>query len=232
MRQAGPALRIAVVVPTLDEEEAVSRLLGDAGRHADELVVSDGGSVDGTREVAAATGARVVTGARGRGGQLNRGAAAARGDVLVFLHADTRLPEGAAEAIRGAVAAGAVGGGFLVRFDDERWVMRLGARLINLRTRLTRLPLGDQAQFATREAFERLGGFADWPVLEDLDFMRRLGRVGRVEVLRPRVVTAARRFNAGGPVRTVARNWLIWLLYLLGVPPPRLARLYRDVRCL
>lgn len=208
----------------------MGRLLGEALRAGDELVVSDGGSSDRTVEVAREVGAVVVGGGRGRGEQLNRGAAACGGDVLVFLHADTRLPAGAAEAVRRAVAAGAVGGGFLLRFDDPRPTMRLGAWLINLRTRLTRLPLGDQAQFATREAFERIGGFADWPVLEDLDFVRRLGRAGRVAILDGPVVTAARRFNAAGAAATVTRNWVIWILYALGVPPRRLARLYRDVR--
>lgn len=230
MESAGSALRIAIVVPTLDEEAAVSRLLADARRHADELVVADGGSGDRTVEIARAVGARVVAGPPGRGGQLNRGAAAAGGDVLVFLHADTRLPEGAAEAIRAAVAAGAVGGGFRVRFDDPRPLYRFGAAVANLRARLTRVPLGDHAQFVTRAAFERVGGFAEWPLLEDVDFMRRLRRAGRVAVLDLAVVTSARRFRAAGPLRTVARNWLIWLLFALGFRPHRLARLYRDVR--
>lgn len=208
----------------------MSRLLAEALVQGNEVVVSDGGSSDRTVEIARAAGARVVAGGRGRGVQLNRGAAAASGDVLVFLHADTRLPEGAVTAVREAVGRGVVGGGFLVRFDDPRWLMRLGSWLANLRTRMTRVPLGDQAQFATRAAFERLGGFAEWPVLEDLDFMRRLKRAGRIAIVGAPVVTAARRFNAGGPLRTVARNWTIWLLYALGVPPRRLGRLYRDVR--
>jgi len=117
-----------------------------------------------------------------------------------------------------------------VRFDDDGFWMRLGSRLVNLRTRLTRVPLGDQAQFVTRDAFAALGGFRDWPILEDLDFMRRLKRHARasggIALLDPPVVTAARRYLTGGIARTIARNWLIWALYLLGVPPRRLARLY------
>lgn len=208
----------------------MSRLLADAIGHGDELVVSDGGSADRTVAIARELGARVVTGPPGRGGQLNRGAAAAAGDLLLFLHADTRLPEDAAAAVRAAVAAGAEGGGFRLAFDDPRPLRRLGAWLINLRTGLTRVPLGDQAQFVTREAFDRLGGYAEWPILEDLDFMRRLKRSGRVAVLAPKVTTAARRFDAAGTAPTIARNWLIWLLYVLGVSPHRLARLYRPVR--
>jgi rSAM/selenodomain-associated transferase 2 len=222
-------MRLAIVVPTLNEEEALRRTLPAAVAAADEVVVSDGGSSDRTVEVARETGARVVTGPPGRGGQLNRGAAATDADVLVFLHADTTLPEGAAAAIREAVADGADGGAFFLRFDVDRPVQRLGERLINLRTRLTRLPLGDQAQFATRRAFERLGGFPDWPILEDLDFARRLRRA-RMVLIESAVTTGARRFVEQGAVRTVAVNWLIWLLFLFGVPPRRLARLYRQIR--
>jgi uncharacterized protein len=223
-------LRLAVVIPTLDEEAALRRNLAAAAALADALVVSDGGSADATLAVAESQGAATVAGPPGRGGQLDRGAAAVAGEVLVFLHADTRLPAEAGEAIRQAVAAGAVGGGFLLRFDSDRLAQRVGARLINLRTRLLRMPLGDQVQFATREAFDRLGGFRDWPILEDLDFIRRLKRHGRIAILPGPATTSARRFVGGGAVRTVTRNWLIWLLFALGVSPERLARLYRKVR--
>jgi rSAM/selenodomain-associated transferase 2 len=218
---------VAIVMPTLNEVEGLARFLGAAlAAGGDELVVSDGGSSDGTPELARALGARVVVGPAGRGGQLNRGAAAASAEVLLFLHADTLLPQSGVERVRRAVAAGAEGGGFLVRFAEPSVILRLGERAVNLRTRSTRLPLGDQAQFATRATFDRLGGFADWPILEDLDFARRLKRRGRVAVLAPPVVTSARRFLARGPIRTVATNWLIWTLFALGVSPRSLARLY------
>lgn len=222
--------RLAIVIPTLDEEAALTRHLPAALAAADEVVVSDGGSRDRTCEVARALGAHVVTGPPGRGVQLNRGAAATSAPLLLFLHADTELPTGAAGMAAAAVAAGAVGGGFRMRFDVDRPVLRLGERLINLRTLLTRTPLGDQAQFVTRRAFERLGGFRDWPVLEDLDLLLRLRRLGAVAIVDAPVVTAARRFVEGGVVRTVATNWLIWLLFFAGVSPRRLARLYRHVR--
>lgn len=223
-------MRAAIVVPTLDEEEALARHLPAALLAADEVVVSDGGSRDGTVELARRLGARVVEGPPCRGGQLNRGAAACSADLLLFLHADTTLPPGGVELARAAVAAGAVGGGFRVRFDVDRPVQRLGARLINLRTRLTRVPLGDQAQFATAEAFRALGGYRDWPILEDLDFARRLKRHGRVALVERPVTTAARRFVERGVVATVATNWLIWGLFFAGVSPRRLAGLYRQIR--
>jgi rSAM/selenodomain-associated transferase 2 len=227
-------MRLVIVMPALNEAESLRRTLPAALAAADEVVVSDGGSTDGTPEVARALGARVVCGPPGRGGQLTRGADAAAGtagdDVLLFLHADTVLPEEGSRAVREAIAGGAVGGAFHLRFDTDRPMMRLGARLINGRTRLTGLPLGDQAQFVRRDVFRKMEGYRDWPILEDLDFALRLKREGRTTLLAGRVTTAARRFVEQGAARTVATNWLIWLLFLLGVTPHRLARLYRHIR--
>ena len=223
-------MRLAIVVPTLNEEDTLRRYLPAALAVADELIVSDGGSDDGTVAVARELGARVVTGPPGRGGQLNRGAAAATADVLLFLHADTTLPEKGVERLREAVASGAPGGAFFLRFDVDRPMQRLGARLINWRTRRLRVPLGDQAQVATRETFENLGGFRDWPILEDLDFALRLRRLAGFTLIQEPVTTGARRFVEQGAVRTVATNWLIWILFLCGVSPHRLARLYRQIR--
>lgn len=226
-------MRLAIVIPTLNEEEALRRHLPLAFAEADEVVVSDGGSHDQTVEVARGLGATVVVGPPGRGGQLNRGAAATTADFLLFLHADTTLPEGGGAAVRAALsggAGGAPGGAFRLSFDTARPALHLGAALINARTRWTRLPLGDQAQFVTRAAFTALGGYRDWPILEDLDFAWRLKRLGRPMLLAGRVTTGARRFLALGPARTVAINWLIWSLFLAGVSPHRLARLYRQIR--
>jgi len=223
-------MRLAIVIPALNEEAALRDLLPAALAAADEVVVSDGGSADGTVAVARELGARVVTGPPGRGGQLTRGAEATGAPLLLFLHADTRLPPDGIERVREAVAGGAVGGGFLMRFDTDGALLRLGERLINARTRLIRCPLGDQAHFVTREAFRALGGYRDWPILEDLDFALRLRRHGRTALIASPVTTAARRFVQQGVLRTVATNWLIWILYFCGVSPHRLARLYRQIR--
>ncbi len=225
-----PNISVAVVVPTLNEADRLPSQLAALTEVADEVVVSDGGSDDGTVEVAREWKVRCLHARRGRGPQMNRGAAATRADVLLFLHADTRLPSGAVDAVRQAIGTGAVGGGFLVRFDLDTPLFRLGAKLVNLRTRWTRIPLGDQAQFVRRDAFADLGGFPDWPILEDLDLMRRLRRRGRIALVPRPVVTSARRYTHHGTFRTIANNWWIWLLFFLGVSPERLAARYRNVR--
>ena len=225
-------LQVSVVVPTLDEAASLGRHLPAVCGEADEVVVSDGGSRDDTVAVAYELGARVIEGPEGRGGQLHRGALAARGDILLFLHADTSLPPGAFRSVREAVARGAVGGAFLMRFQEEseKPLLRLGGRLVRLRTRWLQVPLGDQAQFATHEAYEAVGGFPDWPILEDLRFIRCLRRHGQLTIVPQVVTTSGRRFVQRGIFRTLGTNWLIWTLYGLGVSPHRLSRLYRHIR--
>lgn len=223
-------LSVAVLIPALDEEDNLRALLPGLVREADEVVVSDGGSGDRTMEVAAELGARVVRSEPGRGIQLNRAAEASTSDILLFLHADTQLPEGALDLVRGAVERGASGGGFLARFDSKLRIMAFGSRLVDLRTRLTHAPLGDQAQFVTRTAFLALGGYRSWPILEDLDFIRRLKRIGQVAIIPRPVVTSGRRYEQGGVLRTVALNWFLWALYFLGVDPCKIAGLYRNIR--
>lgn len=223
-------ISVAVIIPTLDEAETLQRILPELVTAADEVIVSDGGSRDGTVRSAVELGVVVVQGKAGRGPQLNRGAHTSTSEVLLFLHADTTLPTGAIEKVRRAVEEGFVGGGFAARFDDPRWQYRFGSAFVSLRTRISRAPLGDQAQFAARSVFEELGGFRDWPILEDLDFIRRLRHRGRVAILPDQVVTSARRYVEGGIIHTLLTNWLIWVLFLVGVSPHRLAQLYKQVR--
>jgi len=161
---------------------------------------------------------------------MNAGAAGARGDILLFLHADTRLPRGALDAVRAAIRSGAVGGSFDVALDSRRPLLRLVALLITLRSRITGVSSGDQAMFVTREAFDRLGGFAPVPLFEDVDFSRRLKRLGPVARLRPPVVTSARRWEHDGALRTIVRMWMLRGLYYCGVDPARLQRHYEAAR--
>ncbi len=226
-------MRITVIVPTLGEARTLEENLPPlfaALPSLCEVIVADGGSRDGTPEVARRLGAQVVVGDPGRGQQLNLGARRAleRGaEVLLFLHADTRLPARALETIEAAITGGAVGGAFLLRFDDPRSRYRWAAGLINLRTRLTRTPLGDQGQFCTTQAYQVLEGFRPWPIFEDLDFARRLRRHGRLALIPKPVVTASRRYVRRGLLRTALRNWLLFALYFCGISPYRLAKFYR-----
>ena len=189
------------------------------------MIVADGSSADPTREVAASSGAAVVTGPAGRGLQMDSGAGAATGDVFLFLHADTLLPEGWLEEVEKAVSGGCVGGAFRLSIASGGAWMRVVERVANLRSSLG-LIYGDQAMFVTRESFFRAGGFRGLPLMEDVDLVKRLRRLGRVEVLEKRVVTSPRRWVRGGRVRNTLRNWLLLSLYFAGVTPERLYRMY------
>ena len=224
-------MRLSIIIPTLDEEKTLEATLEQALRIGDQVCVSDGGSSDSSLSIARNLGVDVVEGPAGRGGQLNRGAAATDGDTLLFLHADTRLPDNARLLIQAALEEGGPGGGFHARYDSgPRGLQSLGNWLIRRRTAWTRSPLGDQCQFVRRDVFDKLGGFQDWPILEDLDFIRRLKREGSVSLLDPPVITSARRFESQGVLRTTATNWLIWGLYFSGTRPEKLAELYRRIR--
>jgi rSAM/selenodomain-associated transferase 2 len=231
--ELGPLLArklVSVVVPTLDEAAALPGLLDHLaaldGRF--EVIVADGGSRDGSRQVAAThpLAPRVIETPGGRAAQMNAGAAEARGGVIVFLHADTRLP---AAAHRSLTTSGADGGNFAIRFDGGDAFSRvLGAWYRG--QRLLGAYYGDSAIWVRREAFEALGGFRDLPIMEDYDFARRLERRFRTACLPGPVVTSARRWRALGVRRTVLSWVVIRWLFLAGVPPERLARLYRRAR--
>lgn len=223
-----PEESIAVVIPTLDEEATLGALLGDLlDQEGDfSITVADGGSRDGTRAVARRfPGIGWVRAPRGRAAQMNTGAAASRGDILFFLHADSRLPPGALRRIRAALADPAVAAGsFCLAFDhDDPW-LRAYARLSRLNHPL--FTYGDQGLFLRRERFERLGGFRDLPLMEDVEIQRRLRRCGRFVKLTTPVVTSARRFLRHGVLRQQALNAGLVLLYRLGVPAHRLAQVY------
>jgi len=225
-------MQLSVIVPTLDEEGTIASTLAHAKRARDvELVVVDGGSRDGTVDVARPLADRVLNAARGRAAQMNAGAAAARGAVLLFLHADTRLPEDYPMLIADAVApVDVVGGRFDLRLDAPGIAYRAIERLVGLRSRLTGVATGDQAIFVRRDAFERVGGYPPIPLMEDIALCRALKRAGRMVALRDVVVTSARRWERDGLVRTVMLMWALRLAYYAGVSPERLARAYRDAR--
>jgi rSAM/selenodomain-associated transferase 2 len=226
-------LKLSVIVPMLNEAGAIGATLAAirVGAPDAEIVVVDGGSADGSVEIARPRCEVVIIGERGRAQQMNAGAARSSGDVMVFVHADTIVPESFARDIETALAdPSVIGGRFDIRLDDDHPLCALIGSLISLRSRLSRTATGDQAIFVRRTIFDALGGFRDLPICEDLDFARRLKRAGRLACLRTKVITSARRWRRGGILRTSIRMWTIRLLYLAGVSPVHLSRLYSDVR--
>ena len=225
-------MRLSVVVPALDEATQIAAAVASArGPHVDEVIVVDGGSRDDTAALARAAGATVIEARRGRARQMNAGAMRAAGEVLLFLHADTRLPSGFDAAVCAALADPAVAGGrFDLRLEPGSPFLDLTAALINLRSRLTGIATGDQALFVRREVFAAMGGFADIPLMEDVAFTRALKRHGRLAALRQRVTTSSRRWLRHGPLRTVLLMWWLRFLYWRGVPPAALKRRYTDTR--
>ena len=230
---SGEPVELLIVVPVLNEGAALAEhlhALESLRRNGAFLVVADGGSTDGSVDIAQRLADRTVSALRGRASRMNAGAAARPARVLLFLHADTRLPEDAHRLILQTVEHGRVWGRFDVRLDSARPVLRIVAALMNLRSRLTGIATGDQAMFVTRAAFEAVGGFPALPLREDIEMSRRLKRLGRPACLRQRVTTSARRWQQGGVCRTV---WLMWRLragYFFGADPARLARRYGNAR--
>ena len=196
-----------------------------------EIIVVDCGSADASVAIARPLCDSVISAPRGRACQMNAGARASHGDALVFVHADTIVPSTFAADIASALSDPAiVGGRFDVELDAHTLPYQIIGAMISLRSRISRTGTGDQAIFVRRDVFDRLGGFPDFELCEDLEFSRRLKRAGRVACLRARVTTSARRWSRDGVVRTVVRMWLIRAMYLAGVPPARLKRIYSDTR--
>jgi rSAM/selenodomain-associated transferase 2 len=222
---------LSAIIPAFCEAERIARAVRGAAAIGDEVIVVDGGSRDGTAERAAAAGARVVTAPKGRGSQLHEGARAARGDTLLFLHADAWLPPAARDAIARVLSDDAVAGGnFHLRFLPATRAARLFTWANDARRRWLRVYYGDSALFVRRAVYERLGGFAPLPILEDYEFVRRLERRERTAYVRDVTVeVSARRFQ-DAPLRALGAWAAIHALYAAGVPAERLAGMYGDAR--
>jgi rSAM/selenodomain-associated transferase 2 len=229
-----PAVPISIILPTLNEADLIEeslvalRPLRAAGH---EVVVVDGGSVDGTPSRAEPHAERVLSSPPGRARQMNAGARMARGEVLLFLHADTRLPEQAAERVCTALhPAGRAWGRFDVRLSGAHPLLRVVERMMNLRSCLTGIATGDQALFVRRTLFESVGGYPEVALMEDIALCKLLKKHGRPVCLHRPVVTSSRRWENRGVLRTVLLMWGLRLAYFLGVSPQRLARLYYPER--
>ncbi|MGJ7459892.1 TIGR04283 family arsenosugar biosynthesis glycosyltransferase [Halomonas sp. MA07-2] len=228
-----PAPTLSLIMPVLDEASTIAATLDFLQpliQRGVEVIVVDGGSHDDTAALAAPLCTRVVDAPRGRARQMNRGAAAAGGDVLLFLHADTRLPEDADRLIDAALAGRQCWGRFDVCLEGTTRLLPVIAIAMNLRSRLTGIATGDQALFMTREAFDAAGGFPDQPLMEDIEMSRRLKRLSPPACLRQKVVTSGRRWEQQGARRTIHLMWRLRWRYWRGASPESLAREYRHVR--
>ena len=221
---------LSIVVPVLDEAAAIAatlEALAPMRARGVEVIVVDGGSADATVATASGAADRVLSAPRGRARQMNAGAAAASGAALLFLHADTHLPGQADRLVAAALDAGPAWGRFDVRIEGRPWLLRVVAALMNLRSRWSGIATGDQAMFVRRDVFERLGGFPDQPLMEDIELSRRLRRWGPPACLRERVVTSGRRWERGGVWRTIFLMWRLRWRYWRGASPQSLAETYR-----
>jgi rSAM/selenodomain-associated transferase 2 len=226
-----PLPRISIIVPALNEAHNLPQTLAALLVATEtEVIVVDGGSVDETAAVAKGLGARVIGSAPGRSRQLNWGAAVATGEILLFLHADTRLPLGFDQTIRHALAQpGVVAGAFRLAIDGTDRGLRWVEWGVNVRSRRCQMPYGDQGIFLRAEVFDKMGGFPDLPMMEDFELVRQLRKVGRVAIAPSAVVTSDRRWRTLGILRTTLANQVMIAGYLLGVDPQKLARWYRRL---
>lgn len=238
--QTRPHPSIAIILPVVNEAEQLPLLLTDLCKrfYFDEIVFIDGGSVDGTSELIqdwiqrlnkneCAACARLIHSVRGRALQMNAGASAAASDILLFLHADTRLPDRAVTVIRKAIARGYVWGRFDIQLDNPRFIYRVIESMMNWRSALTGIATGDQTIFVRRDVFTMLGGYPRIALMEDIALCKRLNWIGKPALLKNPAVTSTRRWRRYGVIRTVLLMWLLRLLYWMGVSPGRLALWYR-----
>lgn len=229
-------MRYSIIIPVLNESGIINnqieylRKVSSAG--SCEIIVSDGSPAGDTVAVIYDPGIRCLAAPLGRARQMNAGAAVANGEILIFLHADTQLPANALKLIDNVMSRqDIVGGAFDLGINSDRFIYRLISFVASLRSRITRIPYGDQAVFVRRSYFNRIGGFPDIPLMEDVAFMRRIKEEGgRIDIIPVCVGASPRRWEKEGIIYTTLRNWLLLTAYLLGVSPARLTGCYRAGR--
>lgn len=225
-------MKIAIIVPVFNESLVLSKLINDlatlkqAANPDFELVFVDGGSTDNTAALIQAAGLCVINSPKGRAWQMNTGATQTTGDVLLFLHADTQLPQNAIKTIAACLVGNICWGRFNVRIAGKPWMLAVVSHMMNWRSRLTGIATGDQAMFMTREVFQKIGGFPDQALMEDIEASRRLRRLSRPACIGIPVITSGRRWEKRGVWKTIFLMWRLRWAYWRGQNPQKLAELY------
>ncbi|BAY12062.1 TIGR04283 family arsenosugar biosynthesis glycosyltransferase [Calothrix sp. NIES-2098] len=224
------AATISIIIPAINEAANIKDAIATTQNSTNtEVIVVDGGSQDDTVAIAQSLGIKVITASPGRAVQMNAGAVAASGEILLFLHADTRLPAGFDAMIRTALQQPkTVAGAFNLRIDTPTRCIRLVEWGVKMRSHFLQMPYGDQAIFITKELFQQIGGFPELPIMEDFELIRRLKPVGRIAIISEPVVTSARRWLRKGIMQTTLINQIVIIAYLLGVSPQRIRSWYRQ----
>ena len=223
-------MKVSIIIPVLNEAEHIVDTLTSLSvfrNQGHEVIVVDGGSTDLTVAQAEPLADKVLHGDRGRALQMNTGIEAATGDVLLFLHADTKLPDDALTAVSQTIADGYFWGRFDVRLSGRQFMLRIIERMMNIRSCVTGIATGDQAIFISRECLDIVGRYSALPLMEDIDYSKRLREVGWPACLKKAVVTSSRRWEDRGVWKTVLLMWRLRLLYFLGVPAEKLAEQYQ-----
>lgn len=223
---------LSIIVPVVDEDRIINDLIehlyGLPFGNGCEVIIADGNQSQNTLKAISRGDVKKIASFKGRGAQMNAGAAVAKGKILLFLHADTLLPRPVLDQILLALKQpDIVGGAFDLGINSNKWGFRLIETVASLRSRITRMPYGDQAIFIKKAVFERLGGFGEIPLMEDVDLMRRVRKTGqKIAIIPLKVLTSPRRWEKEGLLFSTLRNWILISLYLLGVSPKRLAKFY------
>ncbi len=223
---------VSIIIPVLNEENNISQLLNTLSglRGEKEIIVVDGGSEDRTVELASFL-VDVIESPKGRAPQMNAGAEKARGDILWFVHSDSIVEEGSLKAIEESISNGNIGGGFSLYFyDSENFFMKYIAFTSNLRSSLARLFFGDQGIFIKKECFFIAGGFPNIAIMEDFEFSLRIRKIGRMKRLKEKIGTSSRRFTSNGILKTFLFMQKMKILYMMGISPEKLSKMYREVR--
>ena len=226
-------MTVSIIIPTLNEEKTILSCLSALQplRNECEIIMVDGGSIDHTRQLAAPLVDKVITSTKGRARQMNVGASQATGDVLVFLHADTCLPDHALQLIEQAIGRAGLWGRFDIALSGQPFLLKVIARMMNWRSRLTGIATGDQVIFVTRQAFEQAGGYPDISLMEDIALCKALKKIGPPINLKAKVISSGRRWERNGVCRTILLMWSLRLRYYFGADPQALAALYRQGAC-